>query len=698
MERSYLMNQAFLSAWREREPGAVVFPFLFPAFSYPPSPKDYESSRAMLAERLKDRPPNLIVAHGDPSLNLALPLRDRYFPGTPIVSYEITTPMITLLAGVPALYQIDTFNFGFANVELAHRLFPKAGTVVLLSFVGPDPKPYLSYVAELRRQFPDLGFEVVLNPTAGSVDAALRSASKNSVVLNFSPGLINGEGRFIFGKEHIRFLTDTYGLPVFEFLREDAGGGLVGGVGVAADAWGKAAAAMGLALLLDGKEPEPLNSSEKLSRAFVDYRALVRFGSSIRLAPSGAELMNMPPPVWIRYQFAFQATIVAMLLALSSLVVHLLYRRRERGRLLRSNESLELQVAERTSELSVFNEELAASNENLVAAMRRAEEMQEKVLHSAREVTLGRLTAGIANEINSPLNAARSANAVMRSVLWDEEGGLASRLLSMDEGQRSLFRRYVPRVIARSARAQPALRGPSMELERRLERLSCANASSVASDLAESGLSDLGDAEAAEFSGERAGAVAQALYRLGICHGSTGIIEAAVERATSAIDAVREYLSGYRADGEDGTVNLGDTIDRALALFRNRMPASIALRTDFQEIPPLRGSEAIFVRLWVHLIQNALQAMEGGGLLRISLRKEGNSALVLVDDEGIGIDPAVADRVFEPFYTTKPFAEGMGLGLAYCRRILDSLNGTISYASKDRGTVFSIRIPYGEVA
>jgi two-component system C4-dicarboxylate transport sensor histidine kinase DctB len=85
--------------------------------------------------------------------------------------------------------------------------------------------------------------------------------------------------------------------------------------------------------------------------------------------------------------------------------------------------------------------------------------------------------------------------------------------------------------------------------------------------------------------------------------------------------------------------------------------------------------------------------MPNGGTLAIRLRTEGGSVTVEVEDEGEGIPAAIADKVFEPFFTTRTEAEGMGLGLAYCKRLVEALGGSIAFAGKAKGTVFRVTVP-----
>jgi two-component system NtrC family sensor kinase len=98
-------------------------------------------------------------------------------------------------------------------------------------------------------------------------------------------------------------------------------------------------------------------------------------------------------------------------------------------------------------------------------------------------------------------------------------------------------------------------------------------------------------------------------------------------------------------------------------------------------------------QVFCNIIKNALDAMPAGGLLRVQMRANGRHCVLEFNDTGCGIDPEDAERIFEPFYTTKR-DQGAGLGLAVCRSILQRLGGTISAAPRSGGgTVITVRIP-----
>ena len=97
-------------------------------------------------------------------------------------------------------------------------------------------------------------------------------------------------------------------------------------------------------------------------------------------------------------------------------------------------------------------------------------------------------------------------------------------------------------------------------------------------------------------------------------------------------------------------------------------------------------------RVVTNLINNAVQAMPKGGRLTIAALGNHDSLTVSVQDTGMGIAPASLDKIFNPFFTTK--AQGQGLGLAVCKRLVEAQNGTITVKSEiGKGSTFTIAVP-----
>lgn len=115
---------------------------------------------------------------------------------------------------------------------------------------------------------------------------------------------------------------------------------------------------------------------------------------------------------------------------------------------------------------------------------------------------------------------------------------------------------------------------------------------------------------------------------------------------------------------------------------------------EFQVVIPelkLRADEVMMRQVFTNLIQNAIEAMPDGGRLSISAEIVAGYAIIKVSDTGHGIEQGLADRIFNPFFTTKE--KGTGLGLALVHRIVTAHGGTIGMRTSERGTEFAIRLP-----
>jgi signal transduction histidine kinase len=110
-------------------------------------------------------------------------------------------------------------------------------------------------------------------------------------------------------------------------------------------------------------------------------------------------------------------------------------------------------------------------------------------------------------------------------------------------------------------------------------------------------------------------------------------------------------------------------------------------------MPAITGYGGELSQVWTALIENAFDALKGQGVLKITIRCNGDMAFVEFWDDGPGIDPAIASRIFEPFFTTKPLGQCLGLGLDTVRRIVNKHFGTVTMQSIPHATCFQVRLP-----
>ena len=155
---------------------------------------------------------------------------------------------------------------------------------------------------------------------------------------------------------------------------------------------------------------------------------------------------------------------------------------------------------------------------------------------------------------------------------------------------------------------------------------------------------------------------------------------------------------GRMTDTHYSFIEINRTVEQGIALFANQaILQDIEIVRDLDpKMPQIMGDASQLNQVFTNLIINAVDAMEGKGILTISTRldEEAEEVLVSVGDTGQGIDPEVRPRLFEPFFTTKPVGEGVGLGLSTSYGIVKRHNGRIEVESEPgKGSVFTVHLP-----
>jgi len=171
------------------------------------------------------------------------------------------------------------------------------------------------------------------------------------------------------------------------------------------------------------------------------------------------------------------------------------------------------------------------------------------------------------------------------------------------------------------------------------------------------------------------------------------IIREEVRRLEMIVSEILEYVRPPRTDYEE--CDLNEILKRTQRPFEETM-ADYGIEPVWrlmEGLPRVKASGHQIHQVFTNLMQNAVQAMPGGGTLTVTTSTGPNHVLVSVADTGIGIPESEQARIFKPFFTTKP--SGSGLGLAIASQIVVQHNGTISFRSAaGRGTTFEVRLPF----
>lgn len=163
-------------------------------------------------------------------------------------------------------------------------------------------------------------------------------------------------------------------------------------------------------------------------------------------------------------------------------------------------------------------------------------------------------------------------------------------------------------------------------------------------------------------------------------------------RISELITAMKNYSYMDRAPLQEIDVHEG--IENTLTILKHKLKYGVAVEREYGELPRICAYGPQLNQVWTNLIDNAIDATNGKGHLRIRTSLENEYVLVEIADDGAGISSKVRSRIFDQFFTTKEVGKGTGLGLDIARRIVVGQHkGKISVESQPGDTRFQVRLP-----
>ena len=165
-----------------------------------------------------------------------------------------------------------------------------------------------------------------------------------------------------------------------------------------------------------------------------------------------------------------------------------------------------------------------------------------------------------------------------------------------------------------------------------------------------------------------------------------------VDRTAAIVRDVRVFSHGGSESRERLEPN--ELLERALRVAEPHVRRCARVERDYGDVPAVEGSRRELEQVLLNLLINAAQAIEGEGVVRVSTALRGDEVELAVSDSGCGIPSELIERIFDPFYTTKPVGEGTGLGLSISHEIVRRHGGRILVDSEvGRGTEVKVRLP-----
>src|SRR6266851_2875994 len=362
------------------------------------------------------------------------------------------------------------------------------------------------------------------------------------------------------------------------------------------------------------------------------------------------------------------------------------------GRLLRFPAAQFPQLVQRMPELAT---RLVGLMSDRIRETTRIEQQRDRL------ASLGKLSAGLAHELNNPASAARRATSQLRDILKKIKSA------SLELGRRDLTPAQKSEIEKLEVSfTQQDLAPPDpltiVDLEDQIDSLLRSHGQNdlwqLAAALARRNIKpevleslfatlDADSARAALFRIAASVEVATLLHE----------IESSTSRISDLVGAIKEYTHMDQSPVQN--VDIIKSLETTLTILNHKLKQGVVVQRDYQRVPLLVNSFGSELnQVWTNIIDNALDAMGGKGELRVRTYRDDGCVVVEIGDTGPGISREVQPHIFEPFFTTKGVGEGTGLGLDTVQRIVKKHQGSIQVSSKPGDTRFQVWLPLAEAA
>ena len=316
-----------------------------------------------------------------------------------------------------------------------------------------------------------------------------------------------------------------------------------------------------------------------------------------------------------------------------------------------------------------------------------------------RLASLGKLSAGLAHELNNPASAATRATSQLRDILKrikDASHELGRRELTPE--QRAEIEKLEASLTRSEGSPPDAL--TASELEDEIDSLLRSHGQGDLWQLS-AGLAQRGVRPALLeplFATLDADTARAALVRIAASVEVADLlkeIESSTSRISDLVRAIKEYT--FMDQTPVQSVDLVKGLENTLIILNHKLKRGVTVQRDYAQGPLLVNSFGSELnQVWTNLIDNAIDAMGGKGELRVKTYRADTCAVVEIGDNGPGIAAEVKPHIFEPFFTTKPVGEGTGLGLDTVQRIVKKHRGNIEVTSTPGDTRFRVWLPLAD--
>jgi signal transduction histidine kinase len=351
------------------------------------------------------------------------------------------------------------------------------------------------------------------------------------------------------------------------------------------------------------------------------------------------------------------------------------------------------QFPELVQKMPVLTQRLVGLMSDRIRETTRMEQQRDRL------VSLGKLSAGLAHELNNPASAAQRATSQLRHMLTK------IRNASQELGRRDLTpeqKSEIEKLEISFTQTDVVPPDPLTisDLEDQIDSLLRSHGQNdlwmLAAGLARRNIKpEVVESLFSKLDGDSARA---ALVRIAASVEVASLlheIESATSRISDLVGAIKEYTHMDQSPVQN--VDVVKSLETTLTILNHKLKQGVVVQRDYQRVPLLVNSFGSELnQVWTNVIDNAIDAMHGKGELRVRTYRDDGCVVVEIGDNGPGIPEEVQSHIFEPFFTTKGVGEGTGLGLDTVQRIVKKHRGNIQVNSKPGDTRFQIWLPLSE--
>jgi signal transduction histidine kinase len=324
----------------------------------------------------------------------------------------------------------------------------------------------------------------------------------------------------------------------------------------------------------------------------------------------------------------------------------------------------------------------------------RLRSTESMLIQNEKMAALGTLAAGLAHELNNPASAIQRSVAQLRDALADLERS-AAQIGSLAEEELGALR---VEALTHGPATHPydplALSEREDELQGWLEDHGVGQPWELAPVLASFGWKrDEVERLAIRFSPVKLPIVVRWLAASFSVYGLLAEVGQGAEAISEIVEAVKTY--SYLDQAPIQKVDVRETLENSLVLLRHKLKMGVSIRRDYaDDVPRVEAYGSELNQVWTNIIDNAIDAVEGKGELKLRTYPADSTVVIEITDDGPGIPPEIRQRIFEPFFTTKGPGAGTGLGLHIAYNIVvHRHHGQIQVASKAGETRLRVILP-----